>query len=38
MVVVECLLDGQEDPDVGLGEVGLGLVVPCFGVVVAWVC
>jgi len=36
VVVVECLLHGDEDADVGLGLVGLGCVVPCFGVVVAW--
>jgi len=36
VVVVESLLYGDEDADVGLGLVGLGCVVPCFGVVVAW--
>ena len=36
VVVVEGLLYGDEDADVGLGLVGLGCVVPCFGVVVAW--
>jgi hypothetical protein len=36
VVVVECLFYGNEDADVGLGLVGLGCVVPCFGVVVAW--
>jgi hypothetical protein len=36
VVVVECLFHGNEDADVGLGLVGFGCVVPCFGVVVAW--
>jgi len=36
VVVVEGLLYGNEDADVGLGLVGLGCVVPCFGVVMAW--
>ena len=36
VVVVKCFLYGNEDANVGLGLVGLGCVVPCFGVVVAW--
>lgn len=36
VVVVEGLFYGDEDADVGLGLVGLGCVVPCLGVVVAW--
>jgi hypothetical protein len=36
VVVVECLFYGNKDADVGLGLVGLGCVVPCFSVVVAW--
>jgi len=35
VIVVECLLHGDENADVRLGLVGLGCVVPCFGVVVA---
>ena len=38
VVVIECLFYGNEDADVGLGLVGFGCVVPCFGVVVAWPC
>ena len=35
VIVVEGLLDGHEDADVGLGLVVFGRVVPGFGMVVA---
>jgi hypothetical protein len=38
VVVVEGFFYGDEDADVGLGLVGLGCVVPGFGVVVTWYC
>lgn len=37
VVVVEGLLDGDEDAYVGLGDVTLRVVVPDFGVVVAYI-
>ena len=36
VVIVECLLDGNEDANIGLVVEVLGLLVPDFGVVVAW--
>jgi hypothetical protein len=38
VVVVEGLFYGNEDADITAVLEGLGLVAPCFGVVVAWVC
>lgn len=36
VIVIEGLLDGDEDADVGFGGVGLELVVPDGGFIVAW--
>lgn len=38
VVVVEGLFDRYEDTNVGFGDVGSGIVVPYFGVVVTWSC
>lgn len=36
VVVVECLLDGDKDANIGLVVIVFGLIVPDLGVVMAW--